>query len=59
MIQRNETQLTVITLTLPERNTHTGDATILVQRGDLARIHQFIYSQISDLTEIIAAALSA
>lgn len=48
---------TIITLTLPDDSTLANDGTILVQRGDLARIHQFTYSQIGDLTEIIADAL--
>lgn len=46
---------TVITLTLSEDEAKSG--TILVQRGDLARIHHFTYSHIGDLTEIIADAL--
>jgi hypothetical protein len=48
---------TIITLTLPDDLILTNEGTILVQRGDLARIHQFIYSHVSDLTEIIADAL--
>lgn len=48
---------TVITLTLPAIEDETKAGTILVQRGDLARIHQFTYSHIGDLTEIIADAL--
>ena len=48
---------TIITLTLPDNPILTSEGTILVQRGDLARIHQFTYSHIGDLTEIIADAL--
>ena len=48
---------TVITLTLPDRDTSQDTATIFVQRGDLARIHQFTYSHIGDLSDIIADAL--
>lgn len=47
----------VITLTLSEAGTDCRESTILVQRGDLARIHQFTYSHIGELTEIIADAL--
>ncbi|MBV6438316.1 MAG: hypothetical protein WA009_16715 [Phototrophicaceae bacterium] len=50
---------TVVTLTLPDRSALTNTGTILVQRGDLARIHQFTYSHIGDLSEIIAEALIA
>ncbi len=46
---------TVITLTLPEDSTH--NATLLIQRGDLARLHQFTYARVADLSEIIAEAL--
>jgi len=48
---------TVITLTLPDSNYSPRDGTILVQHGDLARIHQFTFSHISDLSDIIADAL--
>jgi len=50
---------TVITLTLPENEDATHSGTLLVQRGDLARLHQFTYTRIGDLSEIIAAALIA
>jgi hypothetical protein len=42
-------------LTLPEDATQ--NATLLIQRGDLARLHQFTYTLVADLTEIIAEAL--
>ena len=48
---------TVITLTLPENEDATHSGTLLVQRGDLARLHQFTYTRIADLSEIIADAL--
>ena len=48
---------TIITLTLSDDSTFANEGTILVQRGDLARIHYFTYSHIGDLTEIIAEAL--
>jgi hypothetical protein len=48
---------TTITLILPDCGASKDAATILVQRGDLARIHQFTYSHIGELTEIIADAL--
>lgn len=44
----------IITISLHESST---EGTILIQRGDLARIHQFTYSHIGELTEIIADAL--
>ena len=46
---------THISLTLPEDATQS--ATLLIQRGDLARLHQFTYTRVADLTEIIAEAL--
>ncbi|MCC6567526.1 MAG: hypothetical protein IT298_17350 [Chloroflexi bacterium] len=50
---------TTVTLTLPDAEDKTRDGTILVQRGELARIHQFTYSHIGDLSEVIAEALIA
>ena len=50
---------TVITLTLPEADSETKTGTLLVQRGDLARVHQFTYTRIADLTEVMAEALVA
>lgn len=49
----------VITLTLPDGDDGTRTGTLLVQRGDLARVHQFSYERIADLTEVIAEALIA
>ncbi len=50
---------TVLTLTLPEADSESKTGTVLVQRGDLARVHQFTYERIADLTEVIADALIA
>lgn len=50
---------TVLTLTLPEADSESKTGTLLVQRGDLARVHQFAYERIADLTEVIADALIA
>ncbi len=50
---------TVITLTLPEADSESKSGTLLVQRGDLARVHQFTYERVADLTEVIADALIA
>jgi hypothetical protein len=50
---------TVITLTLPEADSESKTGTLLVQRGDLARVHQFTYERVADLTEVIADALIA
>mgnify|MGYP000570493378 CR=1 FL=1 len=47
---------TIISLTLPEDSTQ--NATLLIQRGDLARLHQFTYTRVADLTDIIAEALT-
>lgn len=58
-MSNSRTQSTIITLTLPDSENETRDGTILVQRGDLARIHQFTYGHIGDLSEIIAKALVA
>jgi hypothetical protein len=49
----------VITLTLPGADSESKTGTLLVQRGDLARVHQFTYERIADLTEVIADALIA
>lgn len=56
-LQAFTSRSTVITLTLQDDGQTSRDGTILVQRGDLARIHQFTYSHIDDLTEIISDAL--
>lgn len=50
---------TMLTLTLPEADSDSKIGTLLVQRGDLARVHQFTYERIADLTEVIADALIA
>lgn len=50
---------TVLTLTLPEAESESKTGTLLVQRGDLARMHQFTYERVTDLTEVIADALIA
>ncbi len=47
---------THISLTLPEDSTR--NATLLIQRGELARLHQFTYTRVADLTDIIAEALT-
>ena len=48
-----------LTLTIPHGESESRSGTLLVQRGDLARVHQFTYTQIADLTDIIAEALVA
>jgi hypothetical protein len=51
---------TILTFTLPDsgdEDSRTG--TLLVQRGDLARVHQFSYQHIADLTQVIDDALVA
>ena len=49
----------VLTLTLPEAESESKTGTLLAQRGDLARVHQFTYERVADLTEVIADALIA
>jgi hypothetical protein len=49
----------VLTLTLPEADSESKTGTLLVQRGDLARVHQFAYERVADLTEVIADAFIA
>ncbi|MBK9750804.1 MAG: hypothetical protein IPO91_29135 [Chloroflexi bacterium] len=49
----------MLTLTLPDADSESKLGTLLVQRGDLARVHQFTYEPVADLTEIIADALIA
>ncbi len=49
----------VLTLTLPEADSESKTGILLVQRGDLARVHQFTYEHVADLTEVIADALIA
>ena len=46
---------TVITLTLPQ----AGNAALLIQRGDLAHVRQFTYTDADRLTEAIHAAVEA
>ncbi len=49
----------MLTLTLPDADSESKTSTLLVQRGDLARVHKFTHERIADLTEIIADALIA
>ena len=57
--QNTSPPLTVLTLTLPQADMDTKTSTLLVQRGDLAHLHQFTYERVADLTEVIADALIA
>jgi hypothetical protein len=57
--KKQENRATVLTLNLPEADSESKTGTLLVQRGDLARLHQFTYTRIADLSEIIADALIA
>jgi hypothetical protein len=54
-----KSQPLVLTLTLPEVDSESKTGTLLVQRGDLARVHQFTYERVAGLTEVIADALIA
>ena len=39
---------TIFTLTLPEPG---GEGILLIQRGELAHVRQFAYTQVSDITD--------
>lgn len=60
MTQANETPPTIITLTLPPPSDGTPEratATLLIQRGELAHVHQFHYQgTLSDLMNAIREA---
>ena len=60
MSKKPDTDLpVVITLTLPESAGDSRDGALLIQRGDLAHVKRFTYTEIADLTGIIADALIA
>ena len=50
---------TVITLTLPEEGKMERQATLLIQRGDLAHLRQFPYSAPVDIPAVIQEAMAA
>ncbi len=52
------TPATLITLTLPDSADESKTGNLLIQRGELARVHQFTYSEIADLTAVIEDALT-
>jgi hypothetical protein len=54
--QTNTSTPTILTLTLPHPD---GEAALLIQRGELAHMRQFAYTQISDITEAVQAATDA
>ncbi len=47
---------TIFTLTLPDPG---GEGILLIQRGELAHVRQFAYTQVSDITEAVQAAIDA
>lgn len=47
---------TIFTLTLPESG---GEGILLIQRGELAHVRQFAYTQVSDITMAVQAAMDA
>jgi len=53
----NATPPTVITLTLPESSGDGRSGTLLIQRGDLAHVRQFTYTNLSDLAGLIKEAV--
>ena len=48
--------LTIFTLTLPDLE---GEGTLLVQRGELAHVRQFVYAPETDFTALVHQALDA
>jgi len=54
--QTNTSTPTILTLTLPHPD---GEATLIIQRGDLAHVRQFTYAQVTDITEAVQAAIDA
>lgn len=54
--QTNTSTPTILTLTLPDPG---GEGTLIIQRGDLAHMRQFTYTQIGDITEVVQAAMNA
>jgi hypothetical protein len=54
--EQTQNELTVITLMLPEPN---NEGTLLIQRGELAHVRQFTYSEISNIANAIQAAMEA
>jgi hypothetical protein len=59
MSSKPSTPPITLTLTLPDPDSERPTGTLLVQRGDLARLHQFVHTRIADLAEVIADALIA
>ncbi len=53
MAKKNAKQPTIITLTLPDSESDERHGTLLIQRGDLAHVRQFAYTNLSDLTSIL------
>lgn len=58
MTQQNETPPTIITLTLPSPEgggipTEHATATLLIQYGELAHVHQFCWGGINDLNDAV------
>ncbi len=47
---------TIFTLTLPEPG---GEGILLIQRGELAHVRQFPYTQVSDITAAVQVAMDA
>lgn len=47
---------TILTLTLPDPG---GEGTLLIQRGELAHVRQFTYTQVNDIAEAVQAAMDA
>lgn len=54
--QTKTPSMTIFTLTLPEPS---GEGILLIQRGELAHVRQFPYTQASDITEAVQAAIDA
>lgn len=56
---QNNTLATIITLTLSEEVGDKQTGTLLIQRGDLAQMRQFVYTPETDFTAVIRQALDA
>ncbi|MBL8166398.1 MAG: hypothetical protein JNJ61_30715 [Anaerolineae bacterium] len=57
--RKSSSSPTVITLTLPQKDDSEGSGTLLIQRGDLAHMRQFTYTNVNDMAAVIKAAYLA
>ena len=57
--QKTSRTAIMLTLTLLDSDSESNTGNLLIQRGDLARVQQFTYAEIADLTSVIEEALIA